>query len=389
MNVQKPRRVAFFLSTSGHSGVDRIARNLLPEIARRGYAVDLLKVRRHGPELGPEAVGIRVIDTGSRSTFGALPALVRYLRHERPDVLFSDKDKVNRLALLAHALARVKTELVFRSGTTISVDVAHRTRFDRWMQRLSMKYLYRHARALVVPSVASAKDHIRFAGLQPERVHVLPSPVVPARVLERPIGKPDHPWFAAGCPPVVLGVGELSARKDFATLVRAFALVRRDLPCRLVILGSGREMAALRQLAADLKVSEDVDFAGFQADVFPFMAHAAVFALTSRWEGMPVALIEALACGTPVMATDCAGGSRELLRDGKLGPLLPIGDDRLLAVELRRLLQTPKASDPLREAARPYGIEAATTAYLAVMGLPAHAEGGDADQRPADPGSGA
>lgn len=347
-------------------------RNLIPAIARRGYAVDQLKVRKHGPDLG-DAPGVRVIDLGSSHVWSSLPAVIRYLRRERPRVMLSDKDKVNRCAVFARALAFSDVELVLRSGTTISVDLAHRGAFDRWLQKTSMGWLYRAARAVIVPSRAAALDLSAYTGLRAALVHTVPSPVLSAAILEQAAPRPEHPWFAPGQPPVILGVGELSPRKDFATLIRAFATVRRQRECRLVIVGRGGQLDALRSLATQLGIADDVDFPGFRTDPLSFMTHARAFALCSRWEGMPVVLIEALGCGTPVVATDCPGGSRELLDNGRLGPLIAIGDDAALAEALLRLLSTPRDAAACRAAARPYEIESATTAYLAAMGLPAFA----------------
>lgn len=369
------RRVAFFLATSGHSGVDRLMRNLIPAVARRGYAVDQLKVREHGPDLG-EAPGVRVIDLGSAHVWSSLPAVVRYLRRERPCVMLSDKDKVNRCAVFARWLAFSDVELVLRSGTTISVDLSHRGAFDRWLQKTSMGRLYRAARVVIVPSVAAARDFSSYSGLPASLVQTVPSPVLSASILEHAAPRPEHPWFAPGQRPVILGVGELSPRKDFATLIRAFARVRKSHACRLVIVGRGGQFDALRALSSELGVAEDVDFPGFRDDPLSFMTHARVFALCSRWEGMPVVLIEALGCGTPVVATDCPGGSRELLEDGKLGPLVAISDDQALADALLRLLAAPRDAHACRVAVRPYEIESATTAYLAAMGLPAFAKMG-------------
>jgi hypothetical protein len=156
--VKTPQRIAFFLSTSGHSGVDRVAKHLLPALARRGYQVDLLKVRRHGPELGDTDPRIRILDLGHRQTYACLPKLVHYLRRKRPAVLLSDKDRVNRTALLARGLAGVDTRLVVRSGTTLSLDLASRGMLERWLQRASVGRLYPFADQVIVPSNGAADD---------------------------------------------------------------------------------------------------------------------------------------------------------------------------------------------------------------------------------------
>lgn len=371
--ISCPPRVAFFFSTSGHSGVDRIMKNLIPAVARRGYRVDQLKVQGHGPDIDCALPNFRVVDLGTRHTYTALCAVARYLRDSPPAAMLSDKDRVNRTAILARRQAGSATRLVLRSGTTISVDMAHRGAMERWSQRQSMRRLYGDAHAIIVPSVMAARDFVEFSGLPARLIQVVASPVAPRALFEQPAIRPEHPWLAPGAPPVILGVGELSRRKDFATLIRAFAQICASRDARLIILGRGSQRETLLQLASELKIADKVDLPGFSTEVFGYMHHAAAFALCSQWEGMPVVLIEALAAGVAVVATDAPGGSRELLQDGALGPLVPVGDVPALAAALNALLDTPADRQALRAAARPYEIERATDAYLAAMGLPPQA----------------
>ena len=370
-------KIACFFATSGHSGVDRAMKHLIPALVERGYPVDLLHVREHGPLIDRQMAGLRVIDLGSSHVYPSLPAVVRYLRHERPTVMLSDKDRVNRTALLARFLAGGDTRLVLSSGTTISIDLASRGAFDRWLQRNSMGKLYGFADRVIVTSEGVAEDMASYTGLARDKIEVVPSPVVPEACFHQTLPRPDHPWFQAGEPPVILGVGELCMRKDFATLIRAFARVRSQRRCRLVILGKGRQHEELLALARELGVAEDVDLAGFQSNPYAFMQHAALFAFTSRWEGLGFVVIEALAVGTPVVSTDCPSGPREILQDGRYGPLVSIGDDEAMAEAIVQTLDHPLPADVLREAARPYEIEASTDAYLAALGLPAHPQRGD------------
>ena len=217
------KRVGVFVATSGHSGVDRAMQHLLPELARRGYLVDLLQVAGHGPHVEATVAGLRVLELGSRHAYTSLAALVRYLRRERPDALLADKDRVNRVALLARALARVRTRLVLSIGTTVSVNLADRGSLERRLQRFSMGHLYPYADRVIVTSRGVADDMARYTGLARSHIAVVPSPVIPDDLLTTRLPPPEHPWFADGEPPLVLGLGELGARKDFSTLLRAFA----------------------------------------------------------------------------------------------------------------------------------------------------------------------
>lgn len=367
-----PRRIAIFMSTSGHSGNDRAMKNLIPALIRRGYRVDQIKVRKHGPTLAePLVEGLQVIDSGASTTYAALPALAGYLRRTRPAVLLADKDRVCRTALLGRHISGARdTRLVLSCGTTISIDLAHRGPVDRWMQRYSMGHFYRHADQVITFSEAAADDLSAYTGLPRSHVRGVAQPVVPASLFEITPPLPDHPWFRDRNVPVILAVGELSPRKDFATLIRAFARLRTTRSARLAIAGRGIELEALRGLAQSLGVAADVDFLGFRNDVYALMAHASVFAMTSRWEGLGFVLIEALACGTPVVATDCPSGPAEILQNGRYGHLVPVGDDTRVADALLATLAAPPSASKCREAARRYEIEAATDDYLAAFGLP-------------------
>lgn len=362
-------RIAFYLATSGHSGVDRAMQNLIPAVARRGHAVDLLHVRKHGPHFAEAPPGVRIVDLGVSHVYNSLPAVVRYLRRERPVVMLSDKDRVNRTAFFSRLLAGVPTRLVFSSGTTLSIELANRGLVDRTLQRWSFGHLYRRVSNVIVTSEGVKTDMSAYTGLPIGCIEVVPSPVVPAELFTTEQPRPEHPWFREGEPPVILGVGELGRRKDFPTLIRAFAAVRRRQSCRLMILGRGRDRDSLLSLAGELGVADGVALPGFEPNPYSYMAHAAVFAFTSLWEGLGFVIIEALAVGTPVVATDCPSGPREILHDGKYGELAPVGDVAAIAAGIEKALSERPDREYLQQGALPYEIEASTTAYLRAMGL--------------------
>lgn len=360
--------LAIFLATSGHSGVDRAAKHLVPALAARGYTIDVLQVRGHGPYFERIPDRVRLIDLGSRHVYTSFPALVRYLRRERPAALLSDKYRVNNTALLARALARTPIRLVLSLGSAVSVDLGSRGPFDRWLQRMVIGRFYRYADQVIVTSDGVADDMASYTGLGRAHIRTVPSPVVPASLFTETPPPPDHPWFAPGEPPVILGVGELCSRKDFRTLIAAFARIRSDCRCRLMILGRGRMRDDLLAFARALGVAEDLALPGFVPKPYAYMAHARLFAFTSRWEGLGFSLIEALAVGTPAVSTDCPSGPREILQNGRYGSLVPVGDVEALSAAMLATLANPLPSNVLREAARPYEIENATDAYVQALG---------------------
>jgi glycosyltransferase involved in cell wall biosynthesis len=183
-----------------------------------------------------------------------------------------------------------------------------------------------------------------------------------------------HRWFLPAAPPVVLGVGSLSERKDFPTLLRAFAKLRKQRDCRLVILGEAgspkkteEQRAALMALAAELGVAADVDLPGFVANPFAYMARAAAFVLSSAFEGLPGALIQAMACGCPVVSTDCLSGPAEILEGGRFGAMVPVGDDQAMAAAIAATLDRPIAAATLRGRAGMFSVDRAVDRYLDLM----------------------
>lgn len=367
-------RIAIFVATSGHSGVDRIIRNLVLQFDAWGQPVDLLVIRGHGPSI--DMTGLRHarrIELGAAHVNTALPGLIRYLHRERPAALLTDKDRVNRIAIIARPLASPETRLVVRLGTTVSVNLADRGVLERWTQRRSMRNLYPLADRVILPSEDAANDLSAYTGLKRSQIQVVRSPIVSDQIDQLAKVPFDHPWFRNGEPPIVIGVGELGYRKDFATLVRAFAEVRRARPCRLLVLGRGRRRDALLALANELGVGNDVALPGFVPNPYPYLAKSAVYVLSSRWEGMPVALIEALACGTPVVATDCPSGPREVLDNSGAGILVPVGSVPAMATAISAQLDRPAERASLMQLVDAYRIPQSAAAYLRVLGVTAPA----------------
>lgn len=313
--------------------------------------------------------GLRVIDLGHAHVYGCVLALARYLRRERPYLLLSGKDRVNRAALMAAWLsgARRQLKLIFWIGSPVSQEVAHKGWWRRFRHRFWMRSLYPRADQFLADSPGISADLVRYTGVSSETVQVVPHAVIPESLLAEVPARPEHPWLAPEARPLVLAVGELSDRKDYPTLLRAFADLVVDVPAHLLVIGRGKRLEELRDLSKQLSISDRVEFLGFRSDVYGFIAHANLLAHAAISEGLGFVLIEALACGTPVVATDCPTGPRSVLRDGYYGSLVPVGDYRALAQAMRKTLQAPPDPDLLREGARPYAVKAAARAFAAAF----------------------
>ena len=360
-------------ATSGHSGVDRVVANLLPEFAEFGIDLDLLTIRRHGPKVADLPAGIRHFELPVKHKATVLPPLVWYLRRHRPDALLTANHRLNKAALFARRLISRPLRIVIRFGMAPEAYSAYRTAGKRVRLLHSIRRWYPGADAIITPSGGLAARLQEIAGLQSAQLHVIPNPLVNARLLQRAAEPVPSAWYDESIP-VVLGVGELSLRKGFDTLIRAFHWLRQQRRCRLIILGQGRERTALEHLVKSLGLNSAVRMPGYDANPYRHMARADLFVLSSRFEGLGNVLVEALACGTPVVATDCPHGPAEILQDGRVGPLVPVDDAESMARAMLSMLDNAPPPEQLRDATRPYESWRVARAYLAAMGL---AEPGD------------
>jgi glycosyltransferase involved in cell wall biosynthesis len=281
--------------------------------------------------------------------------------------VLSTSNPANLACACARRLAGSDTPVVLSANIHLSAAIARRARPWRPVLRWLARRTYSRADAVIAISGGVADDLPRAAGVPHRRVHAIHNPVCVDEIRERARTPLDHPWLAPGEPPVVLGVGKLAPQKDYPTLLRAFARVRAARRARLVILGEGAERRKLERLARRLGIASDVALPGFQPNPHAWMARAAVFVLSSAWEGFSNALAEALACGCPVVSTDCPSGPAEILDGGAFGPLCRVGDDRALAGAILRVLEAPPSPDVLRARAATFSVDAAADRYLEVL----------------------
>lgn len=362
-----PRPVALFLPSLGGGGAERSMIDVARGLAESGLEVDLVVAHGGGPYRDRVPAGVRVEDLGVQRVSRSLPALVRYLRRRRPVALLSAMAHANIAAVAARALARVRCRVVVSERVALSALLPD----ARWRFRVTAALrglFYRRADAIVAVSEGVADDLVATCGIRRERIRVIFNPVVTPELLARAREPLDHPWFEAGSPPVVLAVGRLNRQKNFAGLIEAWALVRRERECRLLILGEGPERASLEGLAERLGLRAEVGLPGYTPNPYPFMARAAVFVLSSSWEGLPGALIEAMAIGCPVVSTDCPAGPREILDGGRLAPLVPVADPVALARAIDSVLGEPPPVEPLVRRAQDFRMDRVVPRYREVLG---------------------
>jgi glycosyltransferase involved in cell wall biosynthesis len=367
--TQQPYKVTFFLYSLEGGGAERVMANLACNFAKKGITIDMVLVRAKGPYLSQLPSEVRVVELKAAKTQKSLWDLVRYLRSERPSILISTMHYANEVALLAKALARVPTKVIVSEQNTLSQYAKNTSRGVEQWTPLSSKLLYPWADNIIAASQGVAQDLIQITGLPPSRIQVIYNPAIAPELNQLAKAQVLHPWFGDGSPPVILGVGRLVGQKDFSTLIRAFAQVRRSQPSRLMILGSNAgSRPALEELIQELDLEHEVSMPGFVDNPYCYMAKAKVFVLSSRWEGFGNVLVEALAVGTPVVSTNCESGPAEILDQGKYGELVPVGDPFAMA---KAILKVLNGDVPFIDSSwlEQFSIEAIAQQYLGVMGL--------------------
>jgi glycosyltransferase involved in cell wall biosynthesis len=362
-----PLHVAMVLADLSGGGAERMIVHLAAGLAARQVRVDLVLARAEGPYLSEVPATVRVVDLGRTSVSAAIPALVRYLRQERPDALVATLRHVSLSAAIAHAVAAVDTVLFVREANTPSRRQVAWSDLKSHGVGLGMRWAYRRAHGVLAVSEGVAADLLQTQGVPADKVTLVHNPVVTPDLAVKAAVDPEHPWFGAGGPPVVLAVGSLQPKKDYPTLIEAFATLRTEREARLVILGEGPQRSALEALVRERGLQDDVDMPGFARNPFAFMARASVFALSSVLEGLPGVLIQALACGCPVVATDCPSGPYEILEGGRIGELVPMRDPAALAAALARVLDAPPDPAALRSRSEAFAADRVVAVHHDVL----------------------
>lgn len=336
--------------------------HLANALSEKGHEIDFLVGNSDGPGAKWLGQGLRLVDFNVTRTIQIVPGLVRYLRSHTPAALISTPLHVNVAATMAWLAAGKPCALIVREAVNLSAEGA-RSRLPAY--RIA-PWAYRRASAVACVSEGVATDLIQNHRIPAAKIRVVPNPTITESVLALARREVNHPWFNSEIP-VILGVGRLTRQKSFGTLIRAVSRVRESMPVRLVILGDGPQRVELEHLIESLRLQDCVDLVGYQPNPYPFLANADLFVLSSEWEGSPNALIEALACGTPVVATDCPSGPREILQSGKYGPLVAVGDHDAMARAIVEQLNRNCSREMLQQRGMMYSDCHAAEEYLELI----------------------
>jgi glycosyltransferase involved in cell wall biosynthesis len=344
LNLATKPKVAFFLPNLEVGGSEQVAVTLANEFSRRGIQVDMILAHAHGELLQQLHSDVNIVNLNARSFKASFFPLVSYLKKNQPAALLSWMDFSNIFAILAAKMVNPKPFVAIRIPTTLSRNI--KPKLKNLIARFLFHFIYPLADAIISVSGGAAEDLACFAWLPQSKIQVIYNPIISDKMLAQAAQPLSDPWFLPGCPPVVLAVGRLDPAKDYPTLLNAFALVRQNMPANLLILGEGAVRDKLEALVQKLKLTDSVRIPGLMLNPFPYMSRAAVFVLSSVWEGLPGTLIQAMACGCPIVSTDCPSGPSEILDGGRYGKLVPPGNPSALSEAIIDALENDAPSIP-------------------------------------------
>lgn len=352
------------LSTEG--GAVRCLANIIPEWTSAGFDVQLVGYRnavRFYPDELPASVNLHHL--GTRGRMATLWRLWGYLRKVRPRAVLATNHRDNLLLAVSARLPGVHSRMVLQAHNNF-VGSSRGGERKRRKKIRQVRRLYPWAHALITVSHGLARTLREVGRLRDLPVYPIHNAVITDAMLERSGETVEHPWLGYDDGPTAIYVGRFSPQKDLRTLLEALAELRRERPVRLIMLGKGSQQQDLAAYARELGIAEVVDMPGHVANPHAWMARADLFVLSSAWEGFGNVVAEALALGVQVVSTDCPSGPSEILGQGRLGRLVPVGAPSALARAMRQALDQPIPYDP-REATLSFRADYVARRYLEVL----------------------
>lgn len=337
--------IVFFLPSLGGGGTERIIVNIVNNLDKRKYNVSLVLGEAKGDFLNEIEKGVPIVNLNASGNLKLLFKLTEYFNKAAPEIFISSFPRFDLISLLAKMFSKKKTKIIIIEHINFSFHLfTARSLYRRLIGRLILpsfvKVFYPMADIIVCVSNGVAKDISKIIN-RPDKIKIIYNPVISDKIYKLSEETIRHAWFSDQKIPIILAAGRLAKQKDYPTLLEAFKLVIEKNPARLVILGEGEDRNKLEKFSQRIGIFENVLFLGFQKNPYKYMKKAAVFVLSSLQEGFPTVIVEDMACGAPVVSTNCRSGPNEIIENGKNGLLVPIGDPISLADGITKLIESP------------------------------------------------
>ena len=330
------KKIAFFIIDLYRGGGEKVVVDLSNDLVQRGFDVDLVLVKKRGPYLDLVDKNVEIVDLDVDRIIFSLPKLIRYLKQNKPKALLSISKHPHLISIWAKMISRVDTKIILRLGIPFSRGGSK----ANWRERILpilIKMFYPFADLIVGNSEFITNDFRSVVKVKDSKITTIYSPKPTEEILSKSLEKTGEDWLDNKDKPVIISVGRLTEQKGFTTLLEAFIKSQEKIDSRLIILGNGEDQEVLEKMAISSGVSDKFKIIGFQKNPYAFMAKSDIYVLPSRYEGMPNAMIEAMICGVPVIASDIPPAV-EITRNGEFGINYPLDNVDTLAGEMVGML---------------------------------------------------
>jgi glycosyltransferase involved in cell wall biosynthesis len=353
--MQTRKKVFFLIPTLSGGGAERVIVNLLQHIDRTKICPHLVLFYKKGEYLINLSADITIHELKKNEYKYGFQWLILFklkmlIKNERPDIIISFMWYPNFLNIFAKYLSGIDYRIVVSERLTVSVSCEGR--LTELLRRVIIRFFYNRADSIIVNANAMGVQLRQMFSIPLDKIKVIHNPINIQKIILLSKEDVHNPWYKENVP-IIIGVGRLSSQKGFSYLIKAIHIIDREgIQCRLLILGKGKEDKKLKKLVKDLCIDDKVIFLGFQENPYKYLAKSTLFVLSSLYEGLPNALLEALSLGVPSIATRCPTGPEEIITDGVDGILVPPADEKALANAIKKLLLVKNLRKRLSEAAR-------------------------------------
>lgn len=361
------KKVALYIPSMNGGGAERVMLALANGLAERDILVDLVLNKVEGPYVDDVSAKVNIISLDTSRTLYSIFPLSKYLRKERPHAILSAMNYVNIVTVVAQLASGSDTKVVLSEHSIFTESKKRLGKVKGSILTSLMRWAYKKPHAIVAVSNGVADSLVNELNIRRHKIKTIYNPIFSENLLNRSKESLSHPWVNSSLP-LILGVGRLTFQKDFKTLIYAFKKVREKKNFNLVILGEGEQRPELEQLINSLDLQDNVKLLGFVDNPYAWMSHAEVFVLSSINEGFGNVIVEAMACGTPVVSTDCPSGPSEILEDGLWGELVTPGNPDLLAQAIINSVDNPIQKD-IKTRAKFFSVDKAVSHYLDIFQL--------------------
>lgn len=345
MKQLKKYKILFVMLSLGGGGAEKMLIHLLRHINRNLFWPVLAVFNKTGFYLNQIPVDVVTIDLGKKSPmsfFRLVRQLSKIIQKVKPALIISFLSYPNYITILARFISQFNAPIILSEQNNLSKSLANQ-RFGNAKARI-VRLTYPKAQRIIAASQGVKKDLIDRYFISPDKCFVIYNSIEMEKITELAKAQINHPWFGDEVP-IITTAGRLTRQKNYPLLIEAFAKAQRNTKIRLSILGEGEDRNSLEELVNKLGIQDKVVFFDFQKNPFKYITKSDIFVLSSSWEGFGIVIIEAMACGVPVISTSCPSGPDEIITNGVNGLLVPVNDTEAMADAILKLLK----DEPLRK----------------------------------------